>query len=603
MEVSGKKPPDSTVSRSSEEDIKLFCTPCDRVGPRLPAFGFCTDCKEHLCQSCFDHHKVATLSRKHVLLNKDAMPKTQQSSSTLDKEDNHSSDLTKPCIRHKNKMIEYFCCGHRKLLCNVCVTLEHNPSSCKIKFIPDISDDIIDSQELEDIIEQMNIIIKESQTIGKTCKDLTTESNKSLDKALEDIKMWRKELNNKLDVMEIKVKEKAKYLYQQNEQRSCNTETICEDVCNSVTALKDNIQQTNMAKQADKLFVDVKIAQQELSDYDACIRDLKEAEDICTYHFKPSTDIIDTLNSQTTLGSLASGQLPTTNMRIKQSKPNVPSRTQDVIQTQVPLFTPKDIPYYGDLNVKTGNDKIRCWITGIAQLDDDHLVVADCNNKSVKILHIKKEKIKSVMNLPSKPWDVTVVPNDQLAVTLPYHNMIQILTTKSNTLSKAHSLFVEGQCSGISYCNNKMVVTYTDPPKCEIVDMKGSPLAQISSELGKYTLKDPSYVQTTDQTILISDCGARIIIKLSWQGEVVDIFNHTGQFKGISISTDGKVYVCEQGMESGISQTTADLKRWRTLTTQSRRPQAICCCKNGLLYISNHCYTDKNNFLSIYKTT
>ncbi|XP_060572125.1 uncharacterized protein LOC132730259 [Ruditapes philippinarum] len=623
MEVSGKKPLtkiSSPISHSSEEDFKLFCTPCDRVGPRLPAFGFCIHCNEHLCQNCFQHHKVATPSRHHVLLDRESMPKTHLPSKTTP---NAQDDLTKSCLRHKNKMIEYYCFDHSKLLCNVCVTLEHNPNSCTVKFIPDISGEVIDSQELEHVKTKMDTIIQECNTVEKTCKVLTTESDNSLAQALNNIKAYRAELNKKLDEMENAVEVKVKYFLEENKQRLHSAETICEDVSKSVTALKASIIETNKAKQPDRLFIDMKIAHQEICEYSASVKDLKEVLEVNAYHFQPNTSIKTSMNSITTLGLLESEQL-STKMNTDQPKLfTVPRRrpfenfTENVKQNRVPmsLFKQNDMPYYGDLCVRAKSDTIRCWITGMTQLNFDHLVVVDHNNMSVKIFQTKeKNPMKSAIKMPSKPWDVAVVPkpwdvavvpNNEIAVTLPYDNVIQFLSTKSNMLSTTHTVTVQGKCSGISYCDNKMVVTYIDPLKCEIMDIKGTVLVQINGQIdNKYTMVNPSYVKCTNQEIYISDNGARRIIKLNCHGSIIDSFSVKGQYKGISLSNDRTLYVCEQGSDSNILQILEDFKTRKKVIDQYRCPQTICCWDdwdNGLLYISNHRYTDTDNFLTVYR--
>jgi hypothetical protein len=62
----------SSVYKSSEEYYK--CDPCINAGDHVEAEGFCTDCNEYLCSTCFRSHSGSRLSKHHVLLSKDGMP-------------------------------------------------------------------------------------------------------------------------------------------------------------------------------------------------------------------------------------------------------------------------------------------------------------------------------------------------------------------------------------------------------------------------------------------------------------------------------------------------------------------------------------------------
>jgi hypothetical protein len=119
MEVSGK------VTSTSKTNFHLYCIPCDTDGLKKPAHGFCQDCQEHLCKSCFK-------SRNHVLLEKDAMP-TQQTSA----DDVNTDVITDNCTNHRYKPLEFFCNNHKTVACYVCVTLQHK--KCKVDYIPEVS--------------------------------------------------------------------------------------------------------------------------------------------------------------------------------------------------------------------------------------------------------------------------------------------------------------------------------------------------------------------------------------------------------------------------------------------------------------------------------
>jgi hypothetical protein len=61
----------SSVNKSSEEYYE--CDPCITVGDHNEAEGFCTDCNEYLCNTCFRSHSRNKASKHHILLRKNDM--------------------------------------------------------------------------------------------------------------------------------------------------------------------------------------------------------------------------------------------------------------------------------------------------------------------------------------------------------------------------------------------------------------------------------------------------------------------------------------------------------------------------------------------------
>ncbi|XP_060600118.1 E3 ubiquitin-protein ligase TRIM33-like [Ruditapes philippinarum] len=162
MAVPGKKESQklsSTLSQGGAEDFDIFCEQCDRDDIRLPAFGYCVDCEVHLCQTCFNTHRRPKPLRHHQLLDKDHMPDKQNIPKSLKPTSGgKTADLTKSCPKHTNEIIKFFCHDHNTLICSVCVTLQHTPTSCHVDYIPDLSGQILDSTEFKETLKDINKI-------------------------------------------------------------------------------------------------------------------------------------------------------------------------------------------------------------------------------------------------------------------------------------------------------------------------------------------------------------------------------------------------------------------------------------------------------------
>ncbi|XP_060595463.1 E3 ubiquitin-protein ligase TRIM33-like [Ruditapes philippinarum] len=264
MAVSGKRASkqfsSSTTSMASDEDLQIYCQPCDEEGTRCPADGYCADCKEHLCNTCFRAHRINKFTKKHTLLDATSMPKVlQQPSTSL--HTGLSDDLTLPCGKHPKEIIKFYCNDHTEFLCSVCVTLDHQASSCKVNYIPDISGDIIDSKEYQFILNALNTTSDKFQQILKDVKNMTHKSNSSLKDVIGEIKKFRQEINQRLDELERQAENEAKVIEQENNKHLQAVETACEDITKSLKKSSDKVKQLNRSKQADKLFIDLKLAE------------------------------------------------------------------------------------------------------------------------------------------------------------------------------------------------------------------------------------------------------------------------------------------------------------------------------------------------------
>ncbi|XP_053391654.1 E3 ubiquitin-protein ligase TRIM33-like [Mercenaria mercenaria] len=303
MAVSGRKAQQefsSSLSKGSGEDYEIFCQPCDRDNLILPAYGFCTDCEEHLCESCFNHHRRAKPSRHHTLLDAHNMPQTLQVPSKS-AQMVQSSDLTTPCPEHKKEIIKFYCKDHEALLCSVCVTLDHTKTFCQVSYIPDISKQSLSSKEYTDTLKGLGNL---TDTIKKTQTDLrekTLSSNKSLTDVLADIKKFRQEMIKRLYELEKEAEDMTKSLQQENDTKLKTAETICNDVTKSLKTSFESIQQFNASKQADRLFMQLKFAEQLIKDSKKRLSLLVSPE---AYHFQPNSAIVSSLQEGKSLGTI-----------------------------------------------------------------------------------------------------------------------------------------------------------------------------------------------------------------------------------------------------------------------------------------------------------
>ncbi|XP_053390730.1 E3 ubiquitin-protein ligase TRIM71-like [Mercenaria mercenaria] len=580
MAVPGKKMPKTFSSSStmgSDEDLKVYCQPCDFDGPRLPAHGYCVDCKEHLCETCFRVHKRHTLSRHHTLLDKYSMP---QSISSVSVHPTQPDNFTKSCPKHTKEIIKFYCQNHKALLCSVCVTLEHTGTSCKVNYIPDISGQVINSKEHQDILKAMDNITEQCRKKSEDVKKITAKSNSSLTDVLADIKKFRTEINQRLDELERQAEDAAKTIQKENNTNLKTVETTCDDVTKSLKTSSDTIKHLNTTKQADKLFMELKLAKQMITDHEKSVHHLA-AYDVKEYNFKENKAILTLLDKESSLGTFAEKSL---------KQPSPPPHV-DIKSRQT--------SHQGKICVKISKDKNRCWIRGMFLLNPDLLIITDWSNTAVKMVDTSSQSVTDQLQLGTRPQDVISVTSTELAVTLPDYHNIQLISASSNKLKKKQTLKVDGPCYGISYCQGKLFVSFTNPAKLQILDTNGTVLTTVE---GETIFNSPLYVTTNTNSIYVSDWMMKTITRLNWQGEVIGSYGGMISPFGITLSDDGTVFVCDPG-RNVIEEIAGDCSTGKVVLKDLNGPSAVCwCAETCKLYFScDTCQDKHDNFLQVFK--
>jgi hypothetical protein len=497
------------------------------------------------------------------------MPKVLQQPSTST-HTGQSDVLTTPCLKHPQEMIKFYCNDHKTLLCSVCVTLEHQATSCKVDYIPDISGYIINSKQYQDILKTLNHTSDQFQQMVEDVKNMTNKSNSSLKYALAAIKKFRQEINQRLDVLERQAEDAAKGIEQENNKHLKAVETTYEDIAKSLKASSDNIKQLNISKQANKLFMELKLAEKTIQNMERKTQQLL-SYDIKEHNFRSNNVILNFLKTEKSLGTLTYKTLN--------------GKSQSV------QLKSRQLSHEGDICVKTSKDRSKCCITGMTLVTPDLLIITDFYNNAVKMVDISSQSVSDQLQLDDKPWDITTVTSNELAVTLPNIQTIQFISISSNKLIMKHTVNVDGKCDGISCHQDKLVVSFVNPAKLQILDMNGTILTTID---GKNIFKYPDNITSNRSSIYVSDSGMKTVTRLNWQGDVIGSYSGMSGPTGMSLSDDGTVFVCDW-VRHVIEEISGDCSTGKVVLQDLKKPWAVCWCgETKKLYYS--CY---DNFLHI----
>lgn len=117
---------------------------------------------------------------------------------------------------------------------------------------------------------------------------------------------------------------------------------------------------------------------------------------------------------------------------------------------------PKSLVLMTSFNAKRPSDKTHCWLTGAAYLSNDNIVMADRNNKKVKLFSSTFYCIAE-MAMQTCPFDLAETCTGEIAVTLPKQNRIGFFHLETLTPC-SHYIDTEQPCLGITSGHERLYV-------------------------------------------------------------------------------------------------------------------------------------------------
>ena len=133
------------------------------------------------------------------------------------------------------------------------------------------------------------------------------------------------------------------------------------------------------------------------------------------------------------------------------------------------------------VNIKSPLDKYDPLITGLALLPNREMLLADYNNKCLKLLD-KSQKIKDILDLPGIPYDVAVVNEKEAVVTLPLQQYVLQYVRLQPKLQTGRTIKLNKGCWGVEVANNNIYVACNNNTKQQevvVLDTTGQYVSRI----------------------------------------------------------------------------------------------------------------------------
>ena len=175
-----------------------------------------------------------------------------------------------------------------------------------------------------------------------------------------------------------------------------------------------------------------------------------------------------------------------------------------------------------EVNVRMSDFEENPWITGCAVMPNDYVVLCDNNNKKIKLLDPSLALSDSLLNLPDKPCDVSVVDDNNVIVTLPVKQQLQYVQIFPS-MKKGRVLQIDRPCRGLVVVGDNIFVSCHNNPgdgEVRVLDKQGN----IKRRLGVTNtwlvpLKKPTFLFSMPLYITVNRAGDKVFVS--------DYDNHT----------------------------------------------------------------------------
>ncbi|XP_048254973.1 protein wech-like isoform X3 [Haliotis rufescens] len=529
------------------------CSYCKEEGETTPASSWCSVCDDALCERCIRVHRRIPSSRHHDVVDLSGETKVKVKRKVM-------------CKVHKDENIKYICKDCKTAVCQTCCIIHHRKCDLVVEIeseIPAMKTEL--RKNKEDLLKKHNEMKTHVRTQTSKVDDALTlylqiESNiKSAGlKAIEAIKVKERKLWAELKEMSDK-----------------HIGELKADIKSGEMSVQMYQQQAELIDQTLQSECDMGVYEMyqgcEAGDVEAVgVTDVKEKGRIARIMFRQDTDKLSRALDDLQLGEI------------------------DVLYEDV--LDLKATPVLQDtINVRVAGDTYPYDVTVFVVNGTDTVVVTDYNNHSVKSFYTRnKQPCHSRLSLGGPPWGITMLKDNQVAVTV--HGTRQIVTVQVNPdLVLLSAIPTSKQYRGItSLTPSTLAASSSLPPCVDILGMAGHVLKSIGpGQPIRCILKSPLYLCTTRTgNILVSDWGSRCVVCLTPEGDVVFTYSPRGDTSlmfplGITSTSAGDILVTDYHLHRVLHLTESGQFVRNMLTSQDgvQNPRGVCVGGRGRMYL------------------
>ncbi|XP_071150326.1 uncharacterized protein [Mytilus edulis] len=414
----------------------ILCGPCCFDDVQKNAGRWCTKCEEGLCEDCEKVHRRIKSSRNHKVITIEDYRKIEHIS------------ISQVC-EHHGENLEWFCKSHDEVLCVMCVPSKHKTCSDVIP-ISVYSANARQSTALSDLEETIGETLRNVKQCIKNRESATKEIEKRELAIKTMVLETRTKINGKLDNLQEKLLHELR-----STSNTCSSKymKILQTLKSKEEMLTKLSEQTIHMKQ---FFSDLQVFlgtrqvnRQILSEIESTKMEINASKD---YKLKVAF--------HTLIEKLSSEMEEFGQISISESASKLDFRDLKIDQAQIGINVPTSrniectkLQLIGKFKMKR---KIEMNIKGCVMLPNGHILFANYTKEN-QLIEYKDtgEHIRDI-NVSGKPYSITVIDVNRIAVTYGIGKYLEIMHTNSFHVEK--KIAVQTDCWGISYENGSLYV-------------------------------------------------------------------------------------------------------------------------------------------------
>lgn len=232
----------------------------------------------------------------------------------------------------------------------------------------------------------------------------------------------------------------------------------------------------------------------------------------------------------------------------------------------------------------SGNDRNSCFFGGCAFLSGSRMMLADWNNACVKLFN-KRGILSSRLDLPNNPWDVKMIDDDRVVVTVPGEQKIFIVDYSGLQMQVIFEFETDCECWAVTVIGDRFAMTcdpWSKTPTVRMYTMSGKYVAFYEKDNKDRALfAYPEHIATdSDQSVLyVSDSRMHMVIAVTVEGCLLFRYQNKRLRYPAGLATDnqGYIYVCGKDSHN-VHQISKTGEFVRILMDESEvdAPRAIC---------------------------
>ena len=248
----------------------------------------------------------------------------------------------------------------------------------------------------------------------------------------------------------------------------------------------------------------------------------------------------------------------------------------------------RQIKWARNVNVRLADDKYDPDITGCVVMSSGYIVACD-RNGSIKLLDRYWSLLDS-LKLPANPWDVAVIDDNNVIVTIPHKQQLQYIQVFPQ-LNLGPVIQLNKWCWGVAVSGEEIYITcdtidghssYTNDGDVRVLDKQGNLKRRYGiHESGSYLMHRPFHitVSSSGDKLYVSDASVNTVTCFNvCDGSVFFMYKHSDlrNPRGLYCDDRDNVIVCGHA-SNNIHVITADGNNGNLLSSKDgiMRPESV----------------------------